>query len=149
MDRFFKILHFISFLQYVFIAIALYYCYEPLFKGVRNFNIDMIIHNYNLGLLFLGVALSFASLADVNKRTKIGDKIFGKEKRAKLWLTLVCFLIVIVFVLGILCKFFMKDQALNNLSVGIFVFGIGMLGLLRMNLEIIKSYQKNWPKETN
>lgn len=148
MEKIFKTFHYVSFLQYPCILIALYYCYEPVIKGFENFDKDSIIENYNLGLLFLGIALSFSSLADIRKRTKLGDKIFGKEKRAKKWLIYVCCLILFIFSFAIFCKFFSNDEKLENLSIGIFVFGIGMLGLLRMNIEIIKSYQKDWDKST-
>lgn len=48
-------------------------------------NIDKteIISNYNLVLLFFGAALSFTSLADITKRTKIMNKVFNKLKTAK------------------------------------------------------------------
>ncbi|MGV6831396.1 MAG: hypothetical protein ACWA5P_07540 [bacterium] len=144
MDKLFKSFHYISFLQYPFMLMALYYCYEPIIKGIENFNKDAIIENYNLCLLFFGIALSFTSLADIRKRTKLGDKIFGKEKRAKNWLIYVCMLVIIIFALGIFCKFFTNDEKIQKLSIGVFVFGIGMLGLLRMNIEIIKTYQKDW-----
>ena len=148
MGEIFRIFHYVSFLQYPFMLIALYFCYEPLIKGFENFDKDSIIENYNLGLLFFGVALSFTSLADIRKRTKLGDKIFGKETRAQKWLIYVCSLIIIIFSFAIICMFFTDDEKLKNLSIGMFVFGIGMLGLLRMNIEIIKSYQKDWKKNT-
>ena len=148
MERIFKALHYASFLQYPFMLIALYHCYEPLIKGFENLDKDSIIENYNLGFLFFGVALSFTSLADIRKRTKLGDKIFGKEKRAKIWLICACGVILTIFSFAIYCRFFIGDEQLEDLSIGIFVFGIGMLGLLRMNIDIIKTYQKDWNKNT-
>ena len=148
MEKIFKTLHYVSFLQYPFMLIALYYCYEPLIKGFDSLDRDAIIENYNLGFLFFGIALSFTSLADLRKRTKLGDKIFGKEKSAKRWLIFASCIILMIFSFAVICKFFTKDEELENLSIGIFVLGIGMLGLFRMNIEIIKTYQNDWDKNT-
>ncbi|NRB64237.1 MAG: hypothetical protein HRU40_14640 [Saprospiraceae bacterium] len=141
MEKIFRIFHYASFLQYPFLGLALFYCYKPIFKGLNYFDTDAIIDLYNTSLLFLGIALSFTSLADIRKRTKLGDHIFGNKKRARKWLIYMCSLIIIIFGFAIFCKFFTNNEKLENLSIGLFVLGIGMLGLLRMNIEIIKSYQ--------
>ncbi|GAA4277837.1 hypothetical protein [Aquimarina mytili] len=141
MEKTFKIFHYISFLQYPFLIIALYYCYKPIIFESEDFASD-----YNFGLLFLGIGLSFTSLADIKKRTKLGDRIFGKPKNAKRWIIYLSILIVIIFTLGIFTMFFTKHQELKDISVGLLVLGIGIIGLLRMNLEIIKTYQEDWKK---
>lgn len=139
MERTFKLFHYASFLQYPNLAMAIYYCYRPLFTGFES-----MVSDYNNGLLFLGIGLSFTSLADLSKRTKIGDLVFGKKKRAMRWLIYVCVLVITIFGIGILLHFFSPKEDLKQLSTGVFVLGIGVLGLLRMNLEIIKNYQKEW-----
>ena len=128
-------------MQYPFLALALYYCYKPLI-----FEKDTMISDFNNGLLFLGIALSFSSLADIRKRTKIGDKIYGNPKFAKRWIWYICILIVFIFGLAIFLHFFSESEELKGLVVGMFILGIGVVGLLRMNLEMIKSYQEN-PKK--
>ena len=144
MDKTFKIFHYVSFLQYPFIIAALFYSYKPIIIGMDNFDKTEIISNYNLTLLFFGIALSFTSLADIRKRTKLSNKIFGTKKRAKRWIICICILILSTFTLAIYTMFFVIDENLKDLSIGIFVFGIGIIGLLRMNLEIIKTYQPEW-----
>lgn len=144
MGKIFKAFHYVSFLQYPFLLVALYYCYEPLIKGIKTFSKESLIGNYNLALLCLGVAFSFTSLADTSKRTKLTDLIYKKEKRTKNWLIYVCSLIILIFSLAIICQFFINDDLFKNLSIGLFVFGLGMLSILKMNLEIIKTYQKDW-----
>ena len=92
----------------------------------------------------MGIALSFISLADINKRTKIGDKIFGNSKYAKRWIIYVVMVLVTIYSMGVYTHFFTEKETLKDLSIGIFVLGIGMIGMLRMTLEIIKSYQADW-----
>ena len=136
----------IRLLQYPFLLIALYYCSEPIFLGIDTFSTYDLTTNYNLCLLFAGIGLSFTSLADITKRTKIGNKLFGKRKNAKLWLIYVGVLIITTFILAVDAKFFSNNQNFNEFAIGLFVFGIGMIGLLRMQLEIIKTYQTEWDK---
>ena len=144
MDKTFRIFHYASFLQYPFIVAALFYSYKPIIIGMDNFDKAELISNYNLVLLFFGIAFSFTSLADITKRTKLGNKVFGTKKSAKRWITYICILILITFTLAIYTMFFAINENLKDLSIGIFVFGIGIIGLLRMNLEIIKTYQPEW-----
>lgn len=141
MEKTFKIFHYISFLQYPSLIIALYYCYKPIL-----FQSETVISDLNLGLLFLGIALSFASLADISRRTKIGDKIFGNPKNAKRWIVYLAILLISILSMGVFAQFFTDKNDLKDLSIGIFVLGIGMVGLLRMTLEIIKTYQADWDK---
>ena len=89
MDKTFKIFHYASFLQYPFIIAALYYTYRPLIIGMEKFDKTEIISNYNLVLLFFGIAFSFTSLADITKRTKLGNKI----------LPLICLITTIILLL--------------------------------------------------
>jgi len=135
-----------SFLQYPFLLIALYYCFEPILLRINTSNTYDFIVSYNLSLLFLGIGLSFTSLTDITKRTKIGDKLFGKRKNAKLWVIYLGALIIAIFILAIDAKFFSNNQKFNKIAIGLFVLGIGMIGLLRMHLEIIKTYQTEWDK---
>lgn len=140
MKHTFKIFHYLSYFQYPCLVAAIYYCYKPLFAGM-----DTFIEDVNLGLLFLGIALSFTSLTDIRKRTKLSDRVFGNPKVAKRWVIYICILLLVIFGMGIFTHFSQK-QTLNELSIGIFVLGIGVIGLLRMNLELIKLYQVDWNK---
>lgn len=146
MNKTFRIFHYISFLQYPLIIAALYYGYKPIIIGMENFNKAELIANYNLVLLFMGIALSFASLADITKRTKIMNKVFGKQKNAKLWIIYMSILVLFIFGMATFMMFLATDESLKDLSIGIFILGIGVIGLLRMNLEIIKTYQPEWSK---
>lgn len=113
-----------------------------------NFNKTELISNYNLVFLFFGTALSFTSLADITKRTKLMNKVFGKPKNAKRWIIYLCILVLFIFAFASYTMYLTKNEKLKDLSIGIFVFGIGVIGLLRMNLEIIKTYQPEWKKST-
>jgi len=138
MEKTFKFFHYISFVQYPFLALALFFAYRPIFKGI-----DTMIEDFNNGLLFMGIAMSFASLADIRKRTKLGDRIYGKVKNAKRWVIYVISVVILLFGIAIFLHFISSNEEIKQLSTGVFVLGIGMVGMLRMNLEIIKSYQQN------
>ncbi len=135
MKKLTTIFHHMSFIQYPFLALSLYYVYKPLFDGMGEMWKD-----YNLGLTFLGIALSFTSFADLTKRNKLSRFIYGKPKLAKGFLIYAFILFLIIFTFGMYSMFISKNENLNNLSTGIIVLGIGVLGLLRMTIELIQNH---------
>lgn len=99
------------------------------------------MEDINNGLLFLGIALSFTSLIDINRRTRVGDYIYGNPRRSAIWLSYLCILILGLFGLGIYGQFFSEKEGIKAVATGFMVLGIGVLSLLRMTLEIIKTYR--------
>ncbi|MFK7948494.1 MAG: hypothetical protein AB8G11_12960 [Saprospiraceae bacterium] len=145
MKNFIKYFHYLSYLQYPFLALGLFYSYKPIIMGMEN-----MFHDYNLSLFFFGIAMSFSSLANIKKRTKIGDKIYGHPKRAKWWLIYMITLTITIFALATKTMFITKDERFQEFGVGLFVLGIGVIGLLRMSLEAIEFYQnevEDFPKD--
>ncbi|MTI21685.1 hypothetical protein E1176_11695 [Fulvivirga sp. RKSG066] len=141
MEKIYKSFHYISFLSFPFLLAAIFFFYRPLFTQLQNMAAD-----YNDGLFFMGIGLSFSSLADTNKKTKLGDRLYSKPKFAKSWIIYIFTMLVIIFLSGIWAQFITTNEKFQALSTGIFVFGLGVLGLLGMNLEIIRKYQNEWAK---
>lgn len=136
MKDFIKYFHYVSYLQFPFLIIGLYYSYRPLFVGMKD-----MFSDYNMSLFFFGIGMSFSSLTNMRKRTKIGDKIYAHPKRAKWWLIYMIVLIIVIFTLATITMFITKDERFQEFGVGLFVLGIGTIGLLRMSLDAIEFYQ--------
>ena len=58
--------HYISYLQYPLMLIALYFAFKPYFNGleITNEKIDLIFRNLNNMLIFMGLGISFSTLQD-------------------------------------------------------------------------------------
>lgn len=138
MKNFVKYFHYISYFQYPFLIIGLFYSYKPMILGMET-----MLEDYNLSLFFFGIAMSFASFANMRKRTKIGDKIYAHPKRVKWWLVYMVGLTITIFGLAITTMFITKDERFQEFSIGLFVLGIGVVGLLRMSLDAIDFYQND------
>lgn len=138
MSRLLRMFHYLSYLQYVFLGLALYFGVKPfIWQTKASWN------DVNNELLFIGIALSFSSFYDIKKKHRLMDIVFGKKKTRKMFLITSFIYILLLFFLGFYSLLFTKNKYLNELSVGILVFGLGMLSILKMSIEIAKNYDEN------
>jgi len=78
MEKLIKIFHYISFIKYPLLLIALYFCYKPVLLDQIDF-----LENFNIGLIFLGLAIGLDSLKDYEKLNWLDRKVLHKPKIAK------------------------------------------------------------------
>ena len=133
--KFLNLIHQLHYLQYPFLILGLSYSFKKYFVENSNKWEDL-----NLCFLFMGIALSFGGLADVNRIDGITKKVLSNMKGGK---TYILYLIICFFIclgLGIYAFFQNEENALKELSVGMIVFSIGIISLIKMSLEIIENY---------
>lgn len=131
--------HKISYLQYPIMAVAVFFCYRPLFSGLENIWAD-----FNKGLVFLGLGISFSTLQDTTKtQNKISKRIFENPRYSRIFLIVLSFQIVLFIGMGLAGMFLSDIPALQELSFGFFMFSIGMLGLLKAAVEMAENHAKN------
>ncbi len=131
--------HKISYLQYPIMAVALFFCYRPLFSGLENIWADL-----NKGLVFLGLGVSFSTLQDTTKtQNKISKRVFENPRYSRIFLIILSFQIIVFIGMGLVGMFLTDIQALQELSLGFLMFSIGMLGLLKAAVEMAENHGKN------
>lgn len=131
--------HKISYLQYPIMAVALFFCYRPLFSGLENIWADL-----NKGLVFLGLGVSFSTLQDTTKtQNKISKRVWENPRYSRIFLIVLSFQIIIFIGMGLVGMFLTDIQALQELSLGFLMFSIGMLGLLKAAVEMAENHGKN------
>ena len=133
MEKYKRLFHYLSFIQYPFLLIGLYYSYKPLL-----FDDGEIWNDFNFCLTFIGIGISFSSLADISRKSKLSKKLFRNKKFIKGFFIYLIILVLIIMASGIFCLFFTKIKPLNDLAIGILVFGIGVIGILRMTIEAVE-----------
>jgi len=106
-----------------------------------------VTDDINIGLIFMGIALSFSSLANKRKKSKIGEKVFGSERNTKIWLIYLIVLFFALLGLGLYSMLKANNEALQNMATGLIVLGIGVIGLLKSSMDIAHYYQVELPKE--
>jgi magnesium-transporting ATPase (P-type) len=139
-----KIFQVISYLQYPFILIALYFAVKPYFNGFDYLvkNPDKIFYNYNYVLIFIGLGISFSTLQDTTKtQNNFSKKIWENPKKGKLFIGILSFFTFIILTFGIFGYFITNNENIQQLSFGTIVLGIGFIGFLKTALDVFENHR--------
>lgn len=137
MKNFKDLFQMISYLQYPLMVIGLIYVYKPLFLGKEN-----MFEDYNNALIFSGLAIGFSTLQDTTKtQNKISKRVWENPKWGKIFLIYITIMTFFFILIGIIGLYLSSENAIKQLSIGILVFGIGMIGLLKAALEMFEHHR--------
>ncbi|NAS30766.1 hypothetical protein GTQ40_07265 [Flavobacteriaceae bacterium R38] len=136
--------HYISYLQYPLMLIALFYSFRPIL-----FDSELDLKNVNSMLVFAGLAVSFSTLQDTSRtQNKISRRIWESPKKGRIFLAYLGILNLFLIVYGVYGFLSNKeDGILTEISFGIIVLGIGMIGMLKSGIEKFEKHRKD--KNTN
>lgn len=135
--------HYISYLQYPLILIALFYSFRPII-----FDFEPDLKNLNSMLVFMGLAISFSTLQDTTKtQNKFSKRIWESPKKGKIFLAYLGLLSLFLIIYGVYGFLSDNNGILGEISFGIIVLGIGMIGMLKTGIEIFENHRKD--KNTN
>lgn len=134
-----KIFHAISYLQYPLMLVAIVF-YVPFIKSIINKNPDWTMLNYML--IFFGVGLSFSTLQDTSTtQNKLSLKIWQSPRKGKLFLLMIAAMAFVLLVSGFLILFLLSDNQFESIAVGLIVLGIGLIGLLKVAIEMFENHR--------
>lgn len=138
-----RLFHIISYLQYPFMILALFFMLKPYYDFFVNSDVNSFLANANSALVFIGIGISFSTLQDtVKSQNKFSEKIWENPKKGKRALVFLSILTLLVFIFGIFGYFMSNDGALKEISLGLIVLGIGLIGLLKTALEMFENHVK-------
>ncbi len=138
-----QVFHTLSYIQYPLLIIGLFLIIKPLFQGFDylSSNPEYLFRTYNYALIFLGLTLSFGSLQDPSKTSlKYEKKIWKNPKRARINILFTLFTMFIFLIAGLL-GFIMNENVIREFSYGSIVLAIGLLGYLKLQMEILENHQ--------
>ena len=138
--------HYISYLQYPIMLIALFFAFQPYFVDVETNaeRLDLIFKNINNTLIFMGLGISFSTLQDTEKtQNKMSKKIWENPKRGKIAIGIISLMTLFLIVIGLIGYFSVNDSKLKNLSIGIIILGIGFIGMLKAAIEMFENHRKD------
>ncbi len=144
MEKLIKVFHYLSFIKYPLLLIALYFCYRPIVLDKIDFLEDL-----NNGLIFLGLGIGLDSLKDYEKLNWLDRKVLHKPKIATYYFIIMGLIIFGFIFLGIKGYVSVDDSKLKELSIGLIVTGIGTIGFLKSGIEATKSYIEKQKTATN
>jgi hypothetical protein len=136
MFEFKKYFQAVSYLAYPFMVMTLYYAYKPFFNNFKT-----IFADYNSGLVWMGLAISFSTLQDTTKvQNKMSLRVWQNPKFAKAFIYTFTIFTVFLFGFGIFGFFFTTSKILSEFAFGLIVLAISMLGLLKAMIEMAENH---------
>jgi len=129
---------YLSYLQYPLMLIGLYFAYEPIL-----FDIEMFWESMNKSFLFMGLGISFSTLQDTTKtQNKMSRIVYQNPKYAKIFIVYLILLTLFCLIFGIYGFLFSTIEAVSQVSLGILVLGLGILGMLKTAIEMAAYHSK-------
>lgn len=132
-----KTFHIISYLQYPFMIVSIYYCYrEFVMNGAPSFP------DINKGLMYLGLGVSFSTLQDTTKtQNSISRRVFENPRYAQRFIVIVSVLVGLFVAIGLFGTLISNNSILNELAIGCLGLGIGMMGMLKAVIEMAEHHR--------
>ncbi len=133
-----QVFHYISYLQYPIMLVALYFSFRPLLT-----NLVTIWADYNKALMFMGIAISFSTLQDTQKtQNNISKRVFENPKYANIFLVVICMQILASVSFGVFGVFISENAAIKEVAFGLILLGMGLVGLLKSAVEMAENHKK-------
>ncbi|WP_258098204.1 hypothetical protein [Marinoscillum pacificum] len=138
-----RLFHLVSYLQYPFNLVGFWYLikiYKILFTGFDG-NLKPMLPDIQNTLVFMGIGLSFSTLQDTTTtQNKFSKKIWQSPRKGKLFLLSIGICMSIMLTIG-LVGLLSKDTILSEISLGLIVLAIGILGVLKAAIEMFENHR--------
>ncbi len=124
--------------------LGLFFSMKPYFNGLEYLktNPDIIFENFNNALIFIGLGISFSTLQDTTKtQNTFSKRVWENPKKGKIYILYSTILTFATLSFGLFGYFFSKNEKIIQLSFGIIVLGIGLIGFLKTGLEIFENHR--------
>ena len=95
-------------------------------------------------LIFMGFGISLSTLQDTSKtQNNFSKRIWENPKKGRLAIILITCLTFTVLAFGVFGYFFSPSENLKELSFGIIVLGIGLVGFLKAAIEVFENHRRS------
>lgn len=131
-----KLFQYMSYLQYPCMLIGIFYIYMPLL-----YDKTLLWDGLNKALIFMGLATSFSTLQDTKKtQNKLSKRVWENPTYAKIFLIYLLLLIIGIILFGMYGVFVSKNTRITELSFGVIIFGMGLIGFLKTAIEMAEHH---------
>ncbi len=131
-----KIFHTISYLQYPLMLVAIFYAFRPYTNGFSSIWTD-----FNLVLIYAGLGITLSTLQDTSKvQNTLSKKVWANKKLSKFFLIFLTFFTFTIIGLGLYGMLSAHQGPFKNMSIGTLIFGIGMIGFLKIGIEMAENH---------
>jgi hypothetical protein len=138
-----RIFNLVSYLQYPFMLLGLFFCYKPVLTNLGTVftNLDTLLVEFNKGLVFVGLGTSFSTLQDTTKvQNKFSQRVYDSPRKTRIFFIIMSSCIVLFIAIGMI-GLFGSNKYLQELAYGLISLGVGFIGMLKAAIEIA-DYQR-------
>lgn len=133
-----SIFHKISYLQYPLMVTAAYYVVLFVLSGKEGMNLQYV----NTALVFAGIAISVSTLQDTTTtQNEISRKVWEHPVKGKIMLGFLAVYAFAFMTIGLLGFVRSAGGVVEDISLGLIVLGIGMIGLLKAAAEMFENHR--------
>lgn len=127
----------ISYLQYPLMLVALAYTIKPYLTGL-----DGIWEDANYALLYAGIGIGLSSLQDPTRmQNEISRKVWQDPRKGRLMLALMAVASLGMIFLGLVASYQAPSEVIQQVSMGLFSLGLGMVGVLKTAIEMFEHHR--------
>lgn len=129
----------LSYLQYPAMLVAVGYVFKSglSLASVKRVGWLPIYDDWNYALLYAGVGIGLSSLQDPAKtQNEMSKKVWQDPRKGRWMLILLAAYALGAMALGLLGAYLADTTIMNQLSLGLVAFGLGMVGLLKTAIEM-------------
>ena len=96
-----------------------------------------VYDDWNYALLYAGVGIGLSSLQDPTRtQNQISRKVWQDPRKGRWMLMLLAAYALGAMAFGLIGAYLSRDTIVNQLSLGLVSFGLGMVGLLKTAIEM-------------
>ena len=129
----------LSYLQYPAMLVALGYVFKSgmALAATRETGWAAVYDDWNYALLYAGVGIGLSSLQDpARTQNELSRKVWRDPRRGRWMLILLAAYALGAMLVGLIGAYRADDTLVNQLSLGLVAFGLGMVGLLKTAIEM-------------
>lgn len=129
----------VSYLQYPALLVALAYMVKSALSAssIAATGWAPLYDDWNYALLFAGVGIGLSSLQDPSRtQNEMSRRVWQDARKGRWMLALLAFYALGTMVVGLAGAYLADSTAVNQLSLGLVAFGLGMVGLLKTAIEM-------------
>ena len=133
--------HILSYIQYPLMVVVLYYYVHVVISITRH---EPDWSALNSALIFLGILVGFSTLQDTTKtQNKISRKTWESPRKGRIALWTISLLVLLFLISGLVGYFSSRENIHKEVSFGLLVLGIGMLGMLKGAIEMFENHRSD------
>lgn len=127
----------VSYLQYPLMLVALAYSVKPFVTGL-----DGILEDMNHGLLYAGIGIGLSSLQDPRRmQNEVSRRVWEDPRKGRLMIAVMTASSLGMILIGLVASYQTSSNAMQQVSMGVFSLGLGMIGILKTAIEMFEHHR--------